>query len=202
MGASSPPSGSLQGCLGLSHSTWCKEQLWKAPFQPHLLLGPHHGVCLAPGAQGQCRGTNSGDPLPEALMRSAFSCHMDPKYTPPSLLPPVPSYTPSRPGGQVPTFPFHQFPASSPQVHGQKGGLPVQGGTSGLGPQSLLERGCGSLQVPTGVPALKALGPFPGRLRGEGAPSPAQEQACCTRGESLNAVPWAVTRPHLPRCVL
>lgn len=63
----------------------------------------------------------------------------------------------------------------------------------------MLERGCGSLQVPTGCASHEGSRPFSwplvrvvsvgSRLRGEVTPSPDKEQACCARGEALNAVP-------------
>lgn len=89
-----------------------KSSSGKLPSSPTSYLGTTESAWL----EGP-RGSISGDPLPESLMLSAFSGHMDPQCTPSSLLPPITSSNPSRPGGagsylSLPLF--HSCQSSSP----------------------------------------------------------------------------------------
>lgn len=112
------PSGSLPGCLGLSHSPGVQ----RAALESYLPAPPPNratplSLLGSGGPRAVNRGSTSDDPLPESLMLSACSWSHGPPCTSPSLLPPVTSYNPSPPGGagsylSLPLF--HSCQCSSP----------------------------------------------------------------------------------------
>lgn len=204
MRASSPPSGSLRGCLGLSHSTMMQraalESYLPAPppnwATPRSLLGSG-GPRAVQGGPSQVIPPRVPDALSILLSHGphvhaslpASSCHL------------LQSLKTRRAGSYLPLPLVHSLQPSSPWA--ERGSSLFREEPLGWVLRAwfltLLERRWGSLQVPTGCASHEGSRPFSwplvgvvsvgSRPRGEGTPSPDEEQACCTRGESLNAVP-------------
>lgn len=134
MRASSPSSGSLLGGRGLSHSTVVQ----RAALESYLPAPPPTWVPLSLLGLRVPGGTS------QAILFQSLWCSQRSlvTWTPSVLLPPCfllsPPPIPHDQEGQGPTFPFHYFTAASPQVHGQKGGLPYSVTNLWLGPQSLV----------------------------------------------------------------